>query len=79
VARKLPTTPDVELDVNNAEHIEAVSAVDEALGQGGRGRARRGFMPADGLGATSEHPGRWRSASRPGILAKALSVGLLSR
>jgi len=82
VARKLPTTPDVlELDVNNPEHIDAVSA--ELMKRWGRvdGVVHAiGFMPSDGLGGNFLNT-PWESVAfgfqTSAYSLKALSVGLL--
>ena len=82
VARKLPTTPDVlELDVNNPEHIDAVSA--ELMKRWGRvdGVVHAiGFMPGDGLGGNFLNT-PWESVAfgfqTSAYSLKALSVGLL--
>jgi enoyl ACP reductase len=82
VAKKLPTTPDVlELDVNNQEHIEAVSA--ELMKRWGNvdGVVHAiGFMPADGLGGNFLNT-PWESVAfgfqTSAFSLKALSVGLL--
>jgi enoyl-[acyl-carrier protein] reductase I len=82
VARKLPTTPDVlELDVNNPEHIEAVSA--EVMRRWGKvdGVVHAiGFMPGDALGGNFLHT-PWESVAfgfqTSAYSLKALSVGLL--
>jgi meromycolic acid enoyl-[acyl-carrier-protein] reductase len=82
VAKKLPTTPDVlELDVNNAEHIEAASA--EVLKRWGKvdGVVHAiGFMPADALGGNFLNT-PWESVAfgfqTSAFSLKALAVGLL--
>jgi meromycolic acid enoyl-[acyl-carrier-protein] reductase len=82
VAKKLPTTPDVlELDVNNPEHIEAVSA--ELMKRWGKvdGVVHAiGFMPSDGLGGNFLNT-PWESVAfgfqTSAYSLKALSVGLL--
>jgi enoyl-[acyl-carrier protein] reductase I len=82
VARRLPTTPDVlELDVNNPEHIEAVSA--ELMKRWGKvdGVVHAiGFMPTDALGGNFLNT-PWESVAfgfqTSAFSLKALSVGLL--
>jgi len=82
VAKKLPTTPDVlELDVNNPEHIEAVSA--EVMRRWGKvdGVVHAiGFMPGDALGGNFLNT-PWESVAfgfqTSAFSLKALSVGLL--
>ena len=82
VARRLPTTPDVlELDINNPEHVEAVSA--EVMRRWGRvdGVVHAiGFMPDDALGGNFLNT-PWESVAfgfqTSAFSLKALSVGLL--
>ena len=82
VAKRLPTTPDVlEMDVNNAEQIEAVSA--EVLRRWGHldGVVHAiGFMPADGLGGNFLNT-PWESVAfgfqTSAYSLKALSAGLV--
>jgi enoyl ACP reductase len=82
VAKKLQTTPDVlELDVNNPEHIEAVSA--EVMRRWGKvdGVVHAiGFMPGDALGGNFLNT-PWESVAlgfqTSAYSLKALSVGLL--
>jgi meromycolic acid enoyl-[acyl-carrier-protein] reductase len=82
VAKKLPTTPDVlELDVNNPEHIEAVSA--DLMKRWGKvdGVVHAiGFMPSDGLGGNFLNT-PWESVAfgfqTSAFSLKALAVGLL--
>jgi len=82
VAKRLPTTPDVlEMDVNNAEQIEAVSA--EVLRRWGHldGVVHAiGFMPADGLGGNFLNT-PWESVAfgfqTSAYSLKALSAGLM--
>ncbi len=82
VARRLPTTPDVlELDVNNPEHIEAVSA--EVMRRWGKvdGVVHAiGFMPDDALGGNFLNT-PWESVAfglqTSTFSLKALAVGLL--
>jgi enoyl-[acyl-carrier protein] reductase I len=82
VAKRLPTTPDVlEMDVNNAEQIEAVSA--EVMRRWGRldGVVHAiGFMPADGLGGNFLNTS-WESVAfgfqTSAYSLKALSAGLM--
>ena len=82
VARKLPTTPDVlELDVNKADDLAAVSA--EVMSRWGRldGLVHAiGFMPADGLGGNFLNT-PWESVATgfqtSAYSLKALAVGLL--
>ena len=82
VAKKLPTTPDVlELDVNNPEHIEAVSAdLMERWGKVDGVVHAIGFMPSDGLGGNFLNT-PWESVAfgfqTSAYSLKALSVGLL--
>ncbi|MDH4334171.1 MAG: enoyl-ACP reductase FabI [Chloroflexota bacterium] len=82
VAKRLRTTPDVlEMDVNNVEQIEAVSA--EVMRRWGRldGVVHAiGFMPADGLGGNFlDTP--WESVAfgfqTSAYSLKALSAGLV--
>jgi len=82
VAKRLPTTPDVlEMDVNNPEQIEAVSA--EVMRRWGRldGVVHAiGFMPADGLGGNFLNT-PWESVAfgfqTSAYSLKALSAGLV--
>ena len=82
VARRLPTTPDVlELDINNQEHIEAVSA--EVMRRWGKvdGVVHAiGFMPDDALGGNFLNT-PWESVAfglqTSTFSLKALAVGLL--
>ncbi len=82
VAKRLPTTPDVlEMDVNNAEQIEAVST--EVMRRWGRldGVVHAiGFMPADGLGGNFLNT-PWESVAfgfqTSAYSLKALSAGLV--
>lgn len=82
VARKLPSTPDVlEMDVNNAEQIEAVAA--EVMRRWGRldGAVHAiGFMPQDGLGGNFLNT-PWESVAfgfqTSAFSLKALGAGLL--
>ena len=82
VAKRLPTTPDVlEMDVNNAEQIAAVSA--EVMRRWGRldGVVHAiGFMPADGLGGNFLNT-PWESVAfgfqTSAYSLKALSAGLV--
>jgi meromycolic acid enoyl-[acyl-carrier protein] reductase len=82
VARRLPTTPDVlELDVNNPEHVEAVSA--EVMRRWGKvdGVVHAiGFMPDDALGGNFLNT-PWESVAfgfqTSAFSLKALAVGLL--
>jgi enoyl-[acyl-carrier protein] reductase I len=82
VARRLPSTPDVlELDVNNLEHIEAVSA--EVMRRWGKvdGVVHAiGFMPDDALGGNFLNT-PWESVAfgfqTSAFSLKALAVGLL--
>jgi enoyl-[acyl-carrier protein] reductase I len=82
VARRLPTTPDVlELDINNPEHVEAVSA--EVMRRWGKvdGVVHAiGFMPDDALGGNFLNT-PWESVAfgfqTSAFSLKALSVGLL--
>jgi enoyl ACP reductase len=82
VAKRLPTTPEVlELDVNNPEHIEAVSA--DLMKRWGKvdGVVHAiGFMPSDGLGGNFLNT-PWESVAlgfqTSAYSLKALSVGLL--
>jgi len=82
VAKRLPTTPDVlEMDVNNPEQIEAVSA--EVMRRWGRldGVVHAiGFMPADGLGGNFLNT-PWESVAfgfqTSAYSLKALSAGLM--
>jgi enoyl ACP reductase len=82
VAKRLPTTPDVlELDVNNPEHIEAVSA--EVMRRWGRldGVVHAiGFMPGDALGGNFLNT-PWESVAfgfqTSAFSLKALSAGML--
>jgi meromycolic acid enoyl-[acyl-carrier protein] reductase len=82
VAKRLPITPDVlELDVNNPEHIEAVSA--EVMRRWGKvdGVVHAiGFMPSDALGGNFLNT-PWESVAfgfqTSAFSLKALSVGLL--
>jgi enoyl-[acyl-carrier protein] reductase I len=82
VAKRLPTTPDVlELDVNNPEHLEAVSA--EVMRRWGKvdGVVHAiGFMPEDALGGNFLNT-PWESVAfgfqTSAFSLKALSVGLL--
>jgi enoyl ACP reductase len=82
VAKKLPTTPDVlELDVNNPEHIEAVSAdVMRRWGKVDGVVHAIGFMPGDALGGNFLNT-PWESVAfgfqTSAFSLKALSVGLL--
>jgi len=82
VARRLPTTPDVlELDVNNPEHVEAVSA--EVMKRWGKvdGVVHAiGFMPDDALGGNFLNT-PWESVAfgfqTSAFSLKALAVGML--
>jgi enoyl-[acyl-carrier protein] reductase I len=82
VARRLPTTPDVlELDVNNPEHVEAVSA--EVMRRWGKADGvvhAIGFMPDDALGGNFLST-PWESVAfgfqTSAFSLKALAVGLL--
>ena len=82
VAKRLPVTPDVlEMDVNNPEQIDAVSA--EVMRRWGRldGVVHAiGFMPADGLGGNFLNT-PWQSVAfgiqTPAYSLKALSAGLM--
>ena len=82
VARKLATTPDVlELDVNNDEHLAAVSA--EVMRRWGQldGLVHAiGFMPGDALGGNFLNT-PWESVATgfqtSAFSLKALTVGLL--
>lgn len=82
VARRLPTTPDVlELDINNPEHIEAVSA--EVMRRWGKVDGvlhAIGFMPEDALGGNFLNT-PWESVAfglqTSTFSVKALAVGLL--
>jgi enoyl-[acyl-carrier protein] reductase I len=82
VARRLPTTPDVlELDINNPEHVEAVSA--EVMRRWGKvdGVVHAiGFMPDDALGGNFLNT-PWESVAfgfqTSAFSLKALAVGLL--
>jgi len=82
VARRLPTTPDVlELDINNPEHIEAVSA--EVMRRWGKvdGVVHAiGFMPDDALGGNFLNT-PWESVAfgfqTSAFSLKALAVGML--
>ena len=82
VARRLPTTPDVlELDINNPEHVEAVSA--EVIKRWGKvdGVVHAiGFMPDDALGGNFLNT-PWESVAfgfqTSAFSLKALAVGLL--
>ena len=82
VAKRLPVTPDVlEMDVNNPEQIEAVSA--EVMRRWGRldGVVHAiGFMPADGLGGNFLNT-PWESVAfgfqTSAYSLKALSAGLM--
>jgi enoyl ACP reductase len=82
VARRLPTTPDVlELDINNPEHIEAVSA--EVMRRWGKvdGVVHAiGYMPDDALGGNFLNT-PWESVAfgfqTSAFSLKALAVGLL--
>lgn len=82
VAKRLPTTPDVlEMDVNNAEQIAAVSA--EVMRRWGRldGVVHAiGFMPANGLGGNFLNT-PWESVAfgfqTSAYSLKALSAGLV--
>ena len=82
VARRLPITPDVlELDINNPEHIEAVSA--EVMRRWGKvdGVVHAiGFMPDDALGGNFLNT-PWESVAfglqTSTFSLKALAVGLL--
>jgi len=82
VAKKLPVTPDVlELDANNAEQIEAVSA--ELMRRWGKvdGVVHAiGFMPGDGLGGNFLNT-PWESVAfgfqTSAFSLKALAAGLL--
>ena len=82
VARRLPTTPDVlELDINNPEHVEAVSA--EVMKRWGKvdGVVHAiGFMPDDALGGNFLNT-PWESVAfgfqTSAFSLKALAVGLL--
>lgn len=82
VARRLPTTPDVlELDINNSEHVEAVSA--EVMRRWGKvdGVVHAiGFMPDDALGGNFLNT-PWESVAfgfqTSAFSLKALAVGLL--
>jgi enoyl-[acyl-carrier protein] reductase I len=82
VAKRLPTTPDVlELDVNNPEHIEAVSAaVMRRWGKVDGVVHAIGFMPGDALGGNFLNT-PWESVAfgfqTSAFSLKALSVGLL--
>ncbi len=82
VARRLPTTPDVlELDINNPEHVEAVSA--EVMRRWGKvdGVVHAiGYMPDDALGGNFLNT-PWESVAfgfqTSAFSLKALGVGLL--
>jgi len=82
VAKRLPVTPDVlEMDVNNPEQIDAVSA--EVMRRWGRldGVVHAiGFMPADGLGGNFLNT-PWQSVAfgfqTSAYSLKALSAGLM--
>jgi enoyl-[acyl-carrier protein] reductase I len=82
VARRLPTTPDVlELDINNPEHVEAVSA--EVMRRWGKvdGVVHAiGFMPDDALGGNFLNT-PWESVAfgfqTSAFSLKALAVGML--
>ena len=82
VARRLPTAPDVlELDINNPEHIEAVSA--EVMRRWGKVDGvlhAIGFMPEDALGGNFLNT-PWESVAfglqTSTFSLKALAVGLL--
>jgi enoyl-[acyl-carrier protein] reductase I len=82
VARRLPTTPDVlELDINNPEHVEAVSA--EVMRRWGKvdGVVHAiGFMPEDALGGNFLNT-PWESVAfgfqTSAFSLKALAVGML--
>ncbi len=82
VARRLPTTPDVlELDVNNPEHVEAVSA--ELMKRWGKvdGVVHAiGFMPDDALGGNFLNT-PWESVAfgfqTSAFSLKALAAGML--
>jgi meromycolic acid enoyl-[acyl-carrier-protein] reductase len=82
VARRLPTTPDVlELDINNPEHVEAVSA--EVMKRWGKvdGVVHAiGFMPDDALGGNFLNT-PWESVAfgfqTSAFSLKALAVGML--
>jgi len=82
VARRLPITPDVlELDINNSEHIEAVSA--EVMRRWGKvdGVVHAiGFMPDDALGGNFLNT-PWESVAfgfqTSAFSLKALAVGLM--
>jgi meromycolic acid enoyl-[acyl-carrier protein] reductase len=82
VARRLPTTPDVlELDINNSEHVEAVSA--EVMRRWGKvdGVVHAiGFMPDDALGGNFLNT-PWESVAfgfqTSAFSLKALAVGML--
>jgi len=82
VARRLPTTPDVlELDINNPEHVEAVSA--EVMKRWGKvdGVVHAiGFMPDDALGGNFLNT-PWESVAfgfqTSAFSLKALAAGLL--
>ena len=82
VTKKLPTTPDVlELDVNNSEHLEAVSAeVTRRWGKVDGVVHAIGFMPSDALGGNFLNT-PWESVAfgfqTSAFSLKALSVGLL--
>ena len=82
VARRLPTTPDVlELDINNPEHVDAVSA--EVMKRWGKvdGVVHAiGFMPDDALGGNFLNT-PWESVAfgfqTSAFSLKALAVGML--
>jgi enoyl ACP reductase len=82
VARRLPSTPDVlELDINNPEHVESVSA--EVMRRWGKvdGVVHAiGFMPDDALGGNFLNT-PWESVAfgfqTSAFSLKALAVGLL--
>ena len=82
VARRLPTTPDVlELDINNPEHVEAVSG--EVMRRWGKVDGvlhAIGFMPDDALGGNFLNT-PWESVAfglqTSTFSLKALAVGLL--
>jgi enoyl ACP reductase len=82
VAKRLPTTPDVlELDVNNDEHLAAVSAdLTRRWGKVDGVVHAIGFMPSDALGGNFLNT-PWESVAfgfqTSAFSLKALSVGLL--
>ena len=82
VARRLPTTPDVlELDINNPEHVEAVSAdVMKRWGKVDGVVHAIGFMPDDALGGNFLTT-PWESVAfgfqTSAFSLKALAVGVL--